>query len=258
MTGPPNVSGYPRDSFELTLDFPCPQERRDMSERMAAISGIPTARSATQPMSLADQAFQVLRDRLVVLDIAPGEPLNDEQIGHELGFGRTPVREALKRLESEHLVTVFPRRGTFAAAVDITDLGGISEIRAQLEPLVASRSARFASAGARAEMHEIADHLIAMQQGDIEASQLIRLDLRVHRLIYASNGNRHLEEVLVRYDDLATRVWCAVLDRLPRIDSHVGEHVELLRAIADGDDERAAAGALEHVLAFERLVRTVL
>lgn len=213
---------------------------------------------AGEPISLSEHAYRVLRDRLVVLDIAPGTPLNDEQIGHEMGIGRTPVREALKRLESEHLVTMYPRRGTFASNVDITDLAEISEIRANLEPVGAERSARFASPSSRAEMRALADELDSLDAAAIPPRELMRYDMRVHRLIYASGGSRHLEEVLVRYDNLATRIWCVALDRMPDLGGHVVEHVDLLRAVASGDAERASTLALHHVTAFERLIRTVL
>jgi len=209
-------------------------------------------------LSLADYATKTLRDRLIVLDIPPGTPLNDEQIGRELGIGRTPVREALKRLESEHLVAVYPRRGTFASSVDITDLAEIAEIRAQLEPLAASRAAMHASAHAREAMRALADTL---DDGDLSRdtpATLMRYDLEVHRSIYAANGNAHLEEVLVTYDDLATRIWCMVIDRLPDVSSHIAEHVALLRSIAAGDAELAGAIAHEHVNSFEALVRSVL
>ena len=72
--------------------------------------------------SLADVAYESIRDRLLVLDIKPGELLNDEALAKSLGVGRTPVREALKRLELDRLVITYPRRGTFATRVDVTDL----------------------------------------------------------------------------------------------------------------------------------------
>ena len=71
-------------------------------------------------------------------------------------------------------------------------------------------------------------------------------------------GNPHLEDVLIRYDNLATRIFCLFLDRLPRVDEHVGEHVQLLQAIATGDAERADELAREHVLGFEKAVRAVI
>jgi DNA-binding GntR family transcriptional regulator len=208
--------------------------------------------------SYAEYATGVLRDRLIVLDIAPGEPINDERIGRELGIGRTPVREALKRLEAEHLVTMYARRGTFAAPVDITDLASITEMRIQLEPLAASRAARFAPTPMRQAMSDLASMLSAMDHSAVSPTALMRYDLDVHRSIYAATGNPHLEEDLVKYDNLATRIWCLVIDRLPDVGAHVGEHVDLLRAIVEERAEDAADLAREHVTGFERLIRSVL
>ncbi|HEY5840577.1 MAG TPA: GntR family transcriptional regulator, partial [Mycobacterium sp.] len=81
----------------------------------------------------AGRAYEIVRERLVMLDIRPGEPINDDHLAGELGVGRTPVREALKHLERDRLVIAYPRRGTFATVVDMTDLADISEIRKQLE-----------------------------------------------------------------------------------------------------------------------------
>ncbi|MBW9111441.1 GntR family transcriptional regulator [Microbacterium trichothecenolyticum] len=208
--------------------------------------------------SYAEYATAMLRDRLIVLNIPPGAPINDEQIGRELGIGRTPVREALKRLEAEHLVAVYPRRGTFAAPVDITDLASITEMRALLEPLAASRAARFASTPKRESMRDLAARLTALDTRAVSPIALMRHDLEVHRSIYAANGNSHLEEDLIKYDNLATRIWCLVLDRLPDVAAHVSEHVELLNAIVDGNAERAADLALTHVTGFEGLIRSVI
>jgi DNA-binding GntR family transcriptional regulator len=81
----------------------------------------------------------------------------------------------------------------------------------------------------------------------------------VHRAIYRAAKNPHLEDVLIRYDNLATRIHCMFLDRLSAVDMHVVvEHVELLRAIAGGDADRADDLAREHVLSFERSIRAVL
>ena len=208
--------------------------------------------------SYAENATSVLRDRLIVLDIAPGTPINDELIGRQLGIGRTPVREALKRLEAEHLVAVYPRRGTFAAPVDITDLASITEMRVQLEPLAASRAARFAPAPLRQAMIDLATTLAEVDSAMVSPIALMRYDLEVHRSIYAANGNPHLEEDLIKYDNLATRIWCLVIDRLPDVGDHVGEHVDLIRAIVDGQADRAAKLARDHVTGFERLIRSVI
>ena len=76
-----------------------------------------SAAPAGEGGSLADRAYTAIRDRLVMLEIRPGDPLNDDRLAAELGTGRTPVREALKRLEGDRLVVAYPRRGTFATAV---------------------------------------------------------------------------------------------------------------------------------------------
>ena len=210
------------------------------------------------PTSLADRAYLAIRDQLIMLDIAPGEPIDDDELAADLGVGRTPVREALKRLEGDRLVVSFPRRGTFATGMDIADLAHISEIRVQLEPLAARRAAERVSAVSRTVLDELAARVEQLDTAGADRTELMRCDLAVHRAIYRAANNPHLEDVLIRYDNLATRIFCLFLDRLPTVDEHVGEHVELLRAIAAGDADRADDLAREHVLGFERAIRAVI
>jgi DNA-binding GntR family transcriptional regulator len=208
--------------------------------------------------SLADKAYAAIRDRLIMLAIRPGDPIDDDALAQELGVGRTPVREALKRLEVDRLVVSYPRRGTFATGMDISDLAHISEIRAHLEPLAARRAAERAARTGHAELDELATRIEELDVTRIEPTELMRWDLAVHRAIYRAAGNPHLEDVLIRYDNLATRIFCLFLDRLPTVDEHVGEHVALLRAIAAGDGDRADDLAREHVLGFEQAIRAVI
>lgn len=208
-------------------------------------------------ISLAEQAYRHLRDKLVMLDIRPGEAINDGKLAAELGIGRTPVREALKRLESDHLVVSYPRRGTFATVVDITELADVSELRETLEPLAARRAAKAATPAIREELRETAAAIATMDPTD-DPYALMRYDMKVHRLIYRAAGNAHLEDVLIRYDNLATRIWCMVLEKVPSVAGHISEHIELLQAIADGDSERAGKLAFAHVSSFEEAIRSVL
>ena len=208
--------------------------------------------------SLADKAYVAIRDRLIMLDIRPGDPIDDDGLAKDLGVGRTPVREALKRLEGDRLVVSYPRRGTFATGMDISDLAHISDIRAQLEPLAARRAAERATRSVQPDLEELAAHIEQLDVTQVDRTELMRWDLAVHRAIYRAAGNPHLEDVLIRYDNLATRIFCLFLDRLPTVDEHVGEHVELLRAIAAGDTDRADDLAREHVLGFEKTIRAVI
>jgi DNA-binding GntR family transcriptional regulator len=205
----------------------------------------------------ADRAYEVVRDRLVMLEIRPGEPINDDRLAGELGLGRTPVREALKRLERDRLVIAYPRRGTFAAAVDMTDLADISEIRKKLEPTAAVRAARTASAEARARLSGLAAGIGAIDDTD-DPRDVLRHDVRVHREIYRASGNPHLEQILVSLDAHATRIWCLFLDRLPDVAGHVREHVALIEAITAGDEATAEALTLAHVAGFESAIRALL
>jgi DNA-binding GntR family transcriptional regulator len=122
---------------------------------------VPTTRALRLPASraprelLADRAYAELRDRIVTLRIPPGAPIDEDQLGEELEMGRTPVREAIKRLALENLVTVFPRRGTFASEINITDLAHISDVRAQLEGHAAYRAAERLGDAQRAELTQL-------------------------------------------------------------------------------------------------------
>lgn len=205
----------------------------------------------------ADRAYEVLRERLVMLDIRPGAPINDDGLAADLGLGRTPVREALKRLEQDRLVVAYPRRGTFATAVDMTDLADISEIRRQLEPTAAARAARTASPEARARLRELAAGIAEIGDDD-DPREVMRRDVHVHREIYRASGNPHLERILFGLDSHATRIWCLFLDRLPDIARHVREHVALLEAIVAGDETAAADLTLAHVSGFENAIRALL
>ena len=208
--------------------------------------------------SLADRAYFQLRDQLILLDIAPGSAINEAGLAVDLQIGRTPIREGLKRLELDHLVVSYPRRGTFATRVDITDLADIGELRKVLEPVAAARAARTASPVMRQELAAKADQIAQLDPLAVERRALMQYDLEVHRLLYRAAGNPHMEETLVRADNLATRIWCLVLDRLPTVGDHVSEHALLLRAVVAGDADLAADLAGRHVHHFEESVRAVL
>lgn len=216
-----------------------------------------TSTASVEAPSFAEQAYEILRDRLVMLEIQPGAPINDTELARELGVGRTPVREALKHLERERLVVAHPRRGTFATEVNITDLGHITEVRLRLEPLAATAAAHRANATDRAALGELATKLRNTGRESVSAD-LMRLDMQVHRAIYAATHNPYLEDSLVRYDNLATRIWCLFLDRLTELAGHIGEHGDLLRAIIDADADRAAGLAAAHVAHFEQAIRAAL
>jgi len=216
-----------------------------------------TSAAGSDAPSFAEQAYEIIRDRLVMLDIRPGAPINDDRLARELGFGRTPVREALKHLERDRLVVAYPRRGTFATEVNITDLGYIFEVRQQLEPVAAAAAARRATAAERAALGSLATKLHSAGRKSV-STDLMRLDMQVHRAVYAATHNPYLEDTLIAYDNLATRIWCLFLDRLTQLAGHIGEHRDLLTAIINADADHAAELAAAHVAHFEQAIRAAL
>ena len=209
------------------------------------------------PALLADRAYEELRDRLVTLQIKPGEPIDEDRLGADLEMGRTPIREAIKRLSLENLVTVFPRRGTFAAEINIKDLAQITEVRAVLEARAAALAAERLTDAAREELTALIEELRASRGAD-DMNALMTLDTRIHRFIYRACANPFLEQTLYRYFNLSLRIWYLVIDQLPHLFQRVHEHEAMLLAIADRRPELAYEIAARHVDTFESEIRSVL
>ena len=190
----------------------------DISLTRAGVTTQPTEQTHGGRELLADRAYVELRDRIVTLRIPPGAPIDEDLLGGELEMGRTPVREAIKRLALENLVTVFPRRGTFASEINITDLNHISDVRIVLEGHAAFRAAERITGAQRSELEDLLGAL-GRSQGSDDAEELMALDARVHRFIYRCTGNPYLEETLTRYFNLSLRIWHLVLDRLPHLSN---------------------------------------
>jgi len=215
---------------------------------MSNISGVETAEQAP---SLADQAYVAIRDLIVTLKMKPDALIDERRLIESLGIGRTPVREALRRLAQEQLVEVFPRRGMFVTGVDVRDLARISEVREALEPEAARLAAERATDEEREELAALADRI---GRGD----DLMRLDERIHRAVYRAAHNDLLEKTLGEYYVLALRIWMIGLDRAHELEDAVEAHRDLLLAIAAGDGARAAAAMRAHVQDFEQAMRRVL
>jgi len=169
----------------------------------------------------------------------------------ELGIGRTPLREAVKRLALENLVAVQPRSGTYVTAVEAADIVHISEVRAELEGQAAELAARRIDGTVRERFEALLEGVEALDRG-ADADALMRLDESIHRLVWEGARNPYLLETLERYFVLSLRVWYVVLDRVPGLGAAVFDHARLLQAILDRDAARARALMREHVIEFER------
>jgi DNA-binding GntR family transcriptional regulator len=202
--------------------------------------------------SLADKAYHAIRDLIVSLELAPGAVIDERELIERLGIGRTPVREALRRLAQERLVEVYPRRGMFVTGVDVRELARLSEVRLVLEPEAARLAAERATEADREQLGALLAEL------DAGGSELMGLDERVHRAVYRAAHNHLLEATLEQYYVLALRIWSIALDRAHDLEEAVEAHRSLLEAIRDGDGERAAATMRAHVENFEQAMHRVL
>lgn len=214
---------------------------------------VPGSKSGRAPL-LSERAYIALRDMIVTLRLPPSSPLNEERLSAELRVGRTPLRDAIKRLEAESLVLIYPRQGTFVSDVNITDHGLIADVRRQLEGHAAHRAAERLTDTDRQALSELLDQARGLSGGREAA---MRLDADIHRAVYHCAHNRYLKSTLDHYYNLSLRIWYLFLDRLPQVD-HATHHLPMIEAILAGDGTRARELAQHHVEAFEHSVRDAL
>ncbi|WP_310278483.1 GntR family transcriptional regulator [Haloactinomyces albus] len=207
--------------------------------------------------SLSEKAYYLLRDRLITLQIQPGATIDERALQEEFKVGRTPIREALRKLADDQLVHVVPRRGTFASHLDLGALSAISEVRIELEAhagyLAAQRATDY-------DHSVIADVLEELDARTVTSGrrELIQLDLRIHRVVHRATHNTYLIATLDEYYVHSLRMWFLVLDRLNRLGHAIDSHRELLTAVNEGDSATAQQILRDHVAEFEQEIRAVL
>ena len=151
-----------------------------------------------------------------------------------------------------------PRKGSFAAPVDLTDLSEVSQIRQILEPVAAGMAAENLRPGQDGELRRYLVLLESLDSRSVDQNELMRFDLAVHRLIYGLAGSRHLEDTLLRYAHLSTRIWSLVLERRPLVTEHVVELGAIIDSILAKDAERARSLMGSHVRNFNEYVTGIV
>jgi DNA-binding GntR family transcriptional regulator len=200
---------------------------------------------------VAERAYVELRDRIVTLHLPPGTVLREDALMQEMGIGRTPLREAVKRLALESLVEVQPRRGTFVTEVEAADIQNITEVRAELEAYAAELAANRLDPEMRAQGEELLREIEELDGGG-DQERLMRFDESIHRFTWEAARNPHLTQTLERYFTHSLRIWYLVLDRVPTLAHAVHDQTQLLEAILDRNGPHARTIMHEHVLAFQR------
>jgi len=219
-------------------------------------SSIPYGRKRSAAITDAGRAYEVLKEKIITLELPPGSVVQDYVLTEQLGLGRTPIREALKLLEAENLIVTMPRRGVFVSHVSITDLQQISEIRMELEGL----SARLAA------QRSTDSNIVAMRACCSEYSQIrpgavrehILLDRQSHRLFAMATRNRFLASEVERFYDLSLRLWYLALERVQVTDIEVTSHEEIVDAVEARDHETAEALMQEHIRVFQQAIKAAM
>lgn len=195
-------------------------------------------------LGLRDQVLAELRRRIVDGDYAPGERLTEDRLAADFGTSRNPVREALRIVEADGLVTLNPRRGAVVATPDATAVSELFAVRSSLESVAARLAAERATPAEVAELRALLDQARdATDRGDLSA--VAELNSTFHMRVAELSGNRWLRTLSA---SIYLHVhWIFRLTAAHRAPHSWQEHIRLLDAIADGDGDAAEAAARAHV-----------
>ena len=188
---------------------------------------------------------------IVRLDLAPGAVVREDLLQAELSLGRTPIREALQRLERDQLVTVVPRRGVFVSNLDIGDLALLYETRSILEPY-AMRLA--AARGTDADWDEMAT-VLEQATASSTPDELLTVDRRCREIVWDAAGNRFVRPTLDMLYAQSDRLWHLYLGDVADLHLMVSEHRAILAALRDRDGQRAASLIEAHMRRFDDQIR---
>jgi DNA-binding GntR family transcriptional regulator len=205
---------------------------------------------------LSDTAYDEIRRLIVTLELAPRAVVDERALVAQLGIGRTPVREALRRLAQERLVEVYPRRGMFVTDVDARELTRLNEVRVVLEPEAAQRAAERAT---DREREELAALLVELDGRARTQPEMMEFDERIHRTIYRLAHNPFLQATLEQYYTHVVRIWYLGIERAIKEKEATDEHHSVLQAIRDRTAQRAKEALRIHIeRAFEETMLRVL
>ena len=201
-------------------------------------------------ISLAEQAYALLEEKLVTLQLSPGELLGEKDLVEQLGIGRTPVREAIQRLSAEGMLQILPRKGLMVTPFRRSDVLQIIEARRVLERLLVVKAAERATPDQRQAMHILASHLDAAGD-DLEV--FFRLDHRLDELLEAACQNQYLVKALNAMHAQCRRLWYLHRQQL-NLPRSAQLHGGLARAVADSDSAGAIRALDEIIAILETLV----
>lgn len=191
--------------------------------------------TALSGSDLKNYAYNTLKERLITCTYAPGSILNEAHLTADLKLSRTPVREAVSRLECEGFVKVLPKKGIYVTDILLSDTLQIFQIRSELEPIILRLSAT------RLPREEILYFCDLFEHPDENASimQRIHLDTAMHLFIIEHCGNRYMVDIMHRVYDVSTRVIYFIHQNHATVHDDGGENLEILKLLLEQDVEAA-------------------
>lgn len=202
---------------------------------------------------LREMVYEELKIQILTGAIVPGTRMMEVDLAEEMGVSRTPIREAIRKLEKEGLVTIEPRRGAYASLISTQDMVEILEVRQDLEGLAAYFAA---SRMTPYEMRQLKD--IASKYNDAVAAgnmqNMIRYDTQFHRKIVDSCNNKILVNMVEQLQELVLRFRYIYYDNFRRAENMPEEHQEIIDSIASGDADRARQAADVHIDRLKQLI----
>ncbi len=195
---------------------------------------------------LREVVYETLREAIKTGGLTPGERLMEIQLAEELGVSRTPVREAIRKLELERFVVMIPRRGTYVANLSLKDINEVFEIRAALDGLAAGLAAERITEEELEQLErllvEISEHI---DQHDNE--KIVATDEAFHDILYRASRNERLVGIIYNLREQFTRFRSVSINYPGRLQNTLEEHRQLVEAIARREPDMAQQKAREHI-----------
>lgn len=195
---------------------------------------------------LRDLVYEELRGLILTGGIKPGARMMEIEIADNMGVSRTPIREAIRKLEKEGLVTIEPRKGAYASEVSLKDMVDILEVRATLEGLAAKLAALRMTEEQKQILIQYSDAFNrAVENGDM--AEMIANDTNFHHYIVQCCGNKYLLQMVEQLQELVLRFRYIYFKDFKRAEEMPEEHKLIYNSILNGDEETANFAALNHI-----------
>ncbi|HQA49351.1 MAG: GntR family transcriptional regulator [Syntrophomonadaceae bacterium] len=195
---------------------------------------------------LRELVFDALREAIINGTLKPRERLMEIQLAEELGVSRTPIREALRKLELEGFIVMVPRKGAYVADISFKDIADVFEIRAALEALAAGLAAERITDEELEDMERlVAEKAEAISGYDMD--RLIRVDTLFHDAIYKASRNQRLTNIINNLREQIQRYRTTSLAYPGRMKRSLEEHRGIVEAIQSRDPQIAQQVAREHI-----------